>query len=579
LWLVTGAALVGVVGIAAVVGVVALLVWLVPSTPEPTTAGKSSPIRQTPRDSSSAKAKSGDGKKDDQPKKPPPSEPSGERLAGAVYPRRALLIGVCSYCAMSPLLFGDEADDDYLGSSLSALADQFETALDFPQNQIAVLSDGADNSAPAKKATIEGSVKYFLESARSQDCIVLLFTGHVLEIDKEAYLVPIDGYRNDARTLIALGWLYDQLARCKAHQKVLVLDLGHGEPVGEVLFDRLKHPPKEVRVWTSCLAGEKALDVGEGSVFLEAMCHSCKDLLTRPEEPIPVKAMAQKTDKYLQEKVKAAKHKQTTALLGAERADWVPYKAGDKLPPAVAIKAPAVSAAQVAELKAIVEELDKIPQATSVKLPPLNPDFLDWPAALMEEYQRDYKDFLEFKGRKEETYALRTAVAEAIVALQKNAGMKIRSLLPGVKGKELDILKKEIQSEQKGVGEQLLSLKEALNQLDDVRDRRKKESKRWQVLFDWVDLRLKSRIVYLVEYDYILGTFRGDAFVLEPGDKLFQLSPKDKLSNNEPRYKDYAKDVKKGWDKIPKDFPGTPWAMQAQRESAISLGLTWKSSK
>ena len=40
-----------------------------------------------------------------------------------------------------------------------------------------------------------------------------------------SFLAPIEGELDNAATLIPLKWLYEQLAKCKARQKVLVLDV------------------------------------------------------------------------------------------------------------------------------------------------------------------------------------------------------------------------------------------------------------------------------------------------------------------------------------------------------------------
>ena len=36
------------------------------------------------------------------------------------------------------------------------------------------------------------------------------------------------------------------------------------------------------------------------------------------------------------------------------------------------------------------------------------------------------------------------------------------------------------------------------------------------------------------------------------------------------------KETKKLWARIQKDYDGTPWALLAQRESMIRLGLVWR---
>jgi len=40
-----------------------------------------------------------------------------------------------------------------------------------------------------------------------------------------------------------------------------------------------------------------------------------------------------------------------------------------------------------------------------------------------------------------------------------------------------------------------------------------------------------------------------------------------------------AKDATKIWDRLSKDYPGTPWAVIAKREKNVSMGLQWVATK
>jgi Caspase domain len=508
-------------------------------------------------------------------KKDPP-----ETYVGAIYPRRALLISVCDYAMAGPLVYGKPAMGNYLGANQHALAARLEQSVEFPANQIAELSDKAAKPTAPRKAAIEETLVDFLNTSRSQDCILVVFSGHVVEIDKEAYLVPVEGRLGAAKTLISFDWLLDKLARCKAHQKVLVLDIGHGAPIGEVLYSKIAKPPEHVRVWTSCIKGERALDGPDGSLFLEALCHSCKNLeLKSPKELIPIETIARKVDQYVQDKAKAKNHKQTTAVLGTDRPGSVPYNAKEAPPPAVAIKAPAVPdvpSPERAELTKVLEEINRIPQPTSTKLPALNPANLEIPAKLLELYKADYDDLLQFKNDRQKP--LRAAVADAIVGMQKAASINMRQTLGNA-----DVnLKKQLLAEQMVITEQLLPLKDALTAMmtEAVSEERGKETKRWQVLYDFVLLRAKARYVFVMDYNFIVGQFRGDAQKpLGQGDKLWRLTPQERLSTTESTYKQWAKDVAKGWDKLQKNFPETPWAIEADRQRAIILGLAWQPAK
>jgi hypothetical protein len=516
-------------------------------------------------------------KKDPKQEVDPPDLP----IAGS-YPRRALLISICDYVIAPPLPYGRPAAGGFLGSNPRALAARLEESLDFSREQIGELSDKAVKPVLPRKAAIEDTIVEFLTTSRSQDCILLVFCGHVVEIDKEAYLVPAEGKAGDPKSLISFNWLYQQLGKCKAHQKVLVLDIGHSATIGDVLADKIKKPPANVRVWTACLGGERALEVTDGSLFLEALCHSSKNVLTRQNELIPVETLARKVDQYIQEKTKGRNHKQTAALCGTDKAGAVPLDAKEAAPPPVAIKAPVVVGPkpEVAELKAILDELALIPQATRDKLPPLKPGSLDFPAKVFAEYKADYKNIMDFKSQKEK-FPLRAAVAEALQALKNAATITMRATLDNKQGNELTALKNSIRDEQIKLSQQQRDLKDALGDLVAAEASRGAETKRWQVLYDFVLLRLKARLVYVADYNFILGNFRGDTReALGQGDRLWRLKDVAKLSTDESFYKGLAREVTKGWEKLQKDFPDTPWAFQAERENnALVLGLTWRPSK
>jgi hypothetical protein len=507
----------------------------------------------------------------------PPDSP-----IGASYPRRALLISICDYVIAPPLPYGRPAAGGFLGSNPRALAARLEESLDFSREQIGELSDKAVKPVPPKKAAIEDTIVEFLTTSRGQDCILLVFSGHVVEVGQEAYFVPADGKAGDPKSLISFDWLYQRLGKCRAHQKVLVLDIGHGATIGDVLAGKIKQPPANVRVWTACLRGERALETTDGSLFLEALCHSCKNVLTRQNELIPVDTLARKVDQYIQEKTKGRNHQQTAALCGTDKAGPVPLDAKESPAPAVAIKAaPVVFDPQphVAELKAILDELALIPQATDAKLPPLKPVGLEFPAKMFADYKADYKNLMEFKSQKEK-FPVRAAIAEALLALRNAATITMRPKLDNKQGNELAALKNAIRDEQVRLSDQQRELKDALGDLVAVEDHRLAETKRWQVLYDFVLLRLKARLVHVADYNFILGNFRGDTREeLGQGDRLWQLARVAELSTNEKFYKGLAKEITKGWEKLQKNFPETPWAIQAQRESALVLGLTWRPSK
>ena len=189
-------------------------------------------------------------------------------IVPGAFPRRALLINVNNYLFANSLHYGSKREGKYPGSSTSALADQFNRPpFNIPATQIIELSDGARTPQPTLKPVIESTIADFLDTSRDQDRIVILFAGHGVEIEKEAYLVPLEGDLTDPKTLIPLQWVYDKMAKCPAWQKILILDVFRYPPargyelpapaeMGEVFDAKLQNPPAGVQVWSACVKGQ-----------------------------------------------------------------------------------------------------------------------------------------------------------------------------------------------------------------------------------------------------------------------------------------------------------------------------------
>src|SRR5262249_17888702 len=119
-------------------------------------------------------------------------------------------------------------------------------------------------ACPPVKQVLEQSIKQFLATCRPQDRAVILFVGHVIELDGEGYLVPLEGDLTAKGTLVSLTWLFQRLEECKARQKVLIFDTcrfdpGRGlersgsGPLGAKLDAQLAKPPVGVQVWSPCV--------------------------------------------------------------------------------------------------------------------------------------------------------------------------------------------------------------------------------------------------------------------------------------------------------------------------------------
>ena len=87
--------------------------------------------------------------------------------------------------------------------------------------------------------------------------------------------------------------------------------------------------------------------------------------------------------------------------------------------------------------------------------------------------------------------------------------------------------KKQIERDERKIADLLLSLQEALEDLkaagDDAATGRAKETKRWQVNYDFTLARLEAQIAYLFEYQSMLGQMRKQLPDLGPGQTGWRL--------------------------------------------------------
>src|SRR5262249_10551339 len=119
---------------------------------------------------------------------------------------------------------------------------------------------------------------------------------------------------------------------------------------------------------------------------------------------------------------------------------------------------------------------------------------------------------------------------------------------------------------------------EALDELRAAaRQRDREPSKRWQAHYDYVLARLLARLVVVYEYNHALGRLRKEELpLLGPGQVGWRLVPQAQVRFPEPRSRPAAREAAKLWEKIARDYPGTPWALVAEQELRLPPGLDWE---
>jgi hypothetical protein len=534
------------------------------------------------------------------------------------FPRRALLISVNNYLFYNTVHYGSKVDElvqGYPGSSTAVLRDRFtRPPMNFPANQVVELSDGilpAGKAHSTQKSVLETTIKEFVDSSRPQDRIIVFFAGHAASLEDKSYLVPIDGSLRDAESLLPLKWVYDQLANCKAQQKILILDVfrfspsrgfelpstGDGDegtmPEG---FDKdVLNPPTGVQVWCSCQKEQNAVELEGGSAFMQALCNSLQGGaqmkgLSAPTQPIPVEERVKDVNERLKMLLAPEKRTQISRLSGAAPAVVVAYNRAEPPPPLVSPKEPKAAggdAAPIAQVNSILDFFKELPAVRETRTGDrnvLNARYLPvFGAKKLDSYKPDgYKDMAELQKRyasnKEEfakEFPLRAAVFDAVEALQASNKIKMFEVQRSPVTQDR---KNNVRQEQELLGMSTFSLEKALADLKAAGEERDKEtSRRWQANFDYTRARLQSRLVYLIEYNYVLSRVRADDLPeLAPGQTGWRVGTGKKIAVNEAKAKDFAKDTKKLWDRIMNQYPDTPWSLLAQREKEITLGLQWR---
>lgn len=524
-----------------------------------------------------------------------------------LFPRAALLINVNNYWVLNQVHYGSSQSAGYPGSSTSVLANRFANApMYFPATRVVELSDSAPTPMIPQKSVIEDAIGDFCEAARAQDRILILFAGHAVEIDKEAYLIPYEGNKDDAKTLISLTWVYNQLAKSQARQKIFILDAFRNPPArgfelpgtGSMTEDfdtKLQNPPPGVQVWSACVKDQQSLEFDGGSFFLQCLSNALQERLggfADPAEAIPVETLVPKVNQRMKDLLSKTKFEQVSRLSGKEPDGGAAYDRNEPLPKPIVLKPPVAAIgddkAGAALVNNILAEIKQIPPMKSSLKAYMNtlkaetmPPF---PKKVMDFYTADYKSWSELETKlKDKDYRakhpLRHAVFQAKRIMDKAEALTLRETQSSP---ITDATKKSYMAEQLEIGKLIYDLEEdALAVMKEAAEKRDmEETKRWQVNFDYTLARLQSRLVYIHEYNYFLADIRADRLPALEGDQGgWRIGFKPKLSTNESKVKSMAKDVNRLWKKIAEEHPNTPWALLAQRESLYAMGLEWRPSR
>jgi len=582
------------------------------------------------------------------------------------YPRRLLAISVNNYIFANPVSYGDSKPElERDRHDVHAVVRKIATQWKIPADQVYELTDGAAqesaadtdveptkkepiatkpvpkvkgkapltfksetpknqpkfspkgpvrqakaNDRPPFRGVIEKTVDLFLDGCREQDRIIVLFTGHALEKDGKAYLVPLEGDMDEVKTLIPLEPIYKKLGQCKAQQKIVVFDICRVDPyrgaerptvgpMSEELEKILHSPPAGVAVWTSCSKEQQAFeeDYGAaansefwGSLFLSQYLNAAgKGMyskngkaggLSTPEDPFPIDSFSQwvteRTSVVSRENYKTQQTPKFTPASATKNVAWNP---AEKPPARFEIPVPPQGVPRD-QIAAIFKEINLPPRKKADASAPVSSAdaTFPFPVEAMADYLKDDVTAADVRANPKQ-YAVRLAVMEATDTIRK-LGAQADADLPQTIGKTqatTDGFKKEILEKQTVPAEQQAELREAFKMMEDAaKEMDKEKSKRWLASFDFVYAQIKIRIAYLEEYNLVMGKIRKDELpALDDKQTGWQLSSQEKM-NCSPEFRALAAEGKEKLEEIIKSHPNTPWAMLAKREKNSRLGLTWQ---
>ena len=320
------------------------------------------------------------------------------------------------------------------------------------------------------------------------------------------------------KSLIPLDQFYGELAKCKATQKVVMWDVCRlnpekgkvrpgSEPMTEALYKALTSPPPGIQAVVSCGAGENAMEFSSirpdgingplfsGSAFVDAMKFVAEPRNNRlpkttatAADPIPIAEWAPAVAKRAVEMAEMAARsgnggKQTVALAGAAPAALAPPDPAEHAAARFALPSPKPGASQAA-IKSAESEFH---------LPPIKPGLSelalgDFPFSddVMKDYAEDGVS-IDAVLKDKEKYRFRAAVVEALNKVRDkwSVGAGVTSIRNQLEGPISDKLKAEVKKENDDWAVGIIELELQLNKLNEVKELRAEEPKRWQAHYDF----------------------------------------------------------------------------------------------
>ncbi len=513
-------------------------------------------------------------------------------------PRRMLLVHVGDPLYLNPLATQAPGGPDRVRHTAVRLAVALGVPTHPTRGQLFVLSGQttSPNDPLPFKSVVAAAMRNFCESSRAQDRLVLIFSGHVVEVDGKAYFVPLEGDPTEPATLVPVADVYEQFGKCKATQKVIIWDVCRRNPevvairpttvpLSAKLASALAEVPAGIQVVLPCSPAESAIeytvprgDAGlyAGSALLESLRKAAEVRLAQhphtPADAIPIAEIMPVTQKYVASAATAFDTKQTPKLFGG-----VPVKLVAPDPreaPARRVEFPAFKVVQSADVLAILEELALPSLGQQAKVETLPP--LPFDEARLKRYASDVT--LEQVRKNPEKYKLRMAVLRALQQLRDTDPRASGNPQPPaeITAPITEAQKKLVLAALDPIAHAIAILELEQDALEDVQHLRPTETNRWQAHYDYTRSQLQLRLAALNEYNYRLAQVRTDSLPMLPaGSRGWQLVPTD-TSRSRKDVQLMANQAIMALKYVITANPGTPWEVLAKRALLTPPGLKWE---
>jgi TPR repeat protein len=171
-----------------------------------------------------------------------------------------------------------------------------------------------------------------LKNLKPQDSVLLAFSGHGVQFKdgKDHYFCPADARLADPKSLLSLAAVYDELKRCNAGAKVLLVDACrvNPEPEGAKFAAKVERqaqdliePPGGVAALFSCSKGEASYESNDlqHGVFFHFVLEGLKGKAVNKKGEVTIEALSayvkSEVDDWIKDKI-SVKKSQTPHLRG-----------------------------------------------------------------------------------------------------------------------------------------------------------------------------------------------------------------------------------------------------------------------